>query len=38
MATYIYIQMVPQGNPGNGGYGVVMEWVGKTYKEFLRGF
>ena len=22
-----------KGNPGNGGYGVVMEWVGKPYKK-----
>jgi ribonuclease HI len=29
-----------QRNPGKGGYGVVMEWVGKPYKkkEFLRRF
>ena len=28
-----------KGNPGKGGYGIVMEWVGKPYsKEFSQGF
>lgn len=35
----IYTDGAAKGNPGNGGYGVVMEWVGKPYKkEFYEGF
>jgi ribonuclease HI len=36
---FIYTDGAAKGNPGNGGYGVVMEWVGKPYKrEFYEGF
>ncbi|HWR93809.1 MAG TPA: ribonuclease HI [Flavobacterium sp.] len=35
----IYTDGAAKGNPGNGGYGVVMELVGKNYrKEFYEGF
>ena len=35
----IYTDGAAKGNPGPGGYGIVMEWVGKPYrKEFLEGF
>lgn len=37
--VHIYTDGAAKGNPGPGGYGVVMEWVGKTYrKEFYEGF
>lgn len=37
--VHIYTDGAAKGNPGNGGYGVVMEWVGKPYKkEFYEGF
>ena len=37
--AHIYTDGACSGNPGNGGYGVVMEWVGKPYKkEFSEGF
>ncbi len=37
--VHIYTDGASKGNPGNGGYGVVMEWVGKPYKkEFFEGF
>ncbi|MCJ7757884.1 MAG: ribonuclease HI [Gillisia sp.] len=37
--VYIYTDGAARGNPGPGGYGVVMEWVGKPYKkEFSKGF
>ena len=37
--VHIYTDGAAKGNPGPGGYGVVMEWVGKTYhKEFFEGF
>ena len=37
--VHIYTDGAAKGNPGNGGYGVVMEWVGKPYqKEFFEGF
>jgi ribonuclease HI len=37
--VHIYSDGAAKGNPGNGGYGVVMEWVGKPYrKEFYEGF
>jgi ribonuclease HI len=37
--VHIYTDGAAKGNPGNGGYGVVMEWVGKSYqKEFFEGF
>jgi ribonuclease HI len=35
----IYTDGAAKGNPGNGGYGVVMELVGSPYKkEFYEGF
>ncbi|HCV83147.1 MAG TPA: ribonuclease HI, partial [Zunongwangia profunda] len=35
----IYTDGAARGNPGPGGYGIVMEWVGKSYKkEFAQGF
>ena len=35
----IYTDGAAKGNPGNGGYGVVMELVGTPYKkEFFEGF
>ena len=35
----IYTDGACRGNPGPGGYGIVMEWVGKTYKkEFYDGY
>ena len=37
--VHIYTDGAAKGNPGNGGYGVVMEWVGQPYqKEFFEGF
>ncbi|KAB1156047.1 ribonuclease HI [Flavobacterium luteum] len=37
--VHIYTDGAAKGNPGNGGYGVVLEWVGKSYrKEFYEGF
>ena len=37
--VHIYTDGSAKGNPGPGGYGVVMEWVGKPYrKEFYEGF
>jgi ribonuclease HI len=37
--VHIYTDGAAKGNPGKGGYGVVMEWVGKPYrKEFFEGF
>ena len=37
--VYIYTDGAAKGNPGNGGYGVVMELVGTPYKkEFYEGF
>ena len=39
MKVHIYTDGACSGNPGNGGYGIVMEWVGKPYKkEFSEGF
>ncbi len=36
---HIYTDGAARGNPGPGGYGIVMEWVGKPYrKEFARGY
>ncbi len=36
---HIYTDGAAKGNPGNGGYGVVMELVGTNYrKEFYEGF
>jgi len=37
--VYIYTDGSSRGNPGPGGYGIVMEWVGKPYrKEFSEGY
>lgn len=37
--VHIYTDGAAKGNPGKGGYGVVMELVGKSYKkEFYEGF
>ena len=37
--VHIYTDGAAKGNPGPGGYGVVMEMVGSPYKkEFLEGF
>jgi ribonuclease HI len=37
--VYIYTDGAAKGNPGNGGYGVLMELVGTNYKkEFFEGF
>lgn len=37
--VHIYTDGAARGNPGPGGYGIVMEWVGKAYrKEFSDGF
>ena len=37
--VHIYTDGAASGNPGPGGYGIVMEWVGKPYKkEFSKGF
>ena len=34
--VHIYTDGACSGNQGPGGYGIVMEWVGKPYKkEFL---
>ena len=30
---HIYTDGACSGNPGKGGYGIVMEWVGKPYKK-----
>jgi len=39
MSVYIYTDGACSGNPGKGGYGIVMEWVGKPYKkEFSQGY
>ncbi len=35
----IYTDGSARGNPGPGGYGTILEWVGKNYvKEFSEGF
>lgn len=37
--VHIYTDGACSGNPGRGGYGIVMEWVGKPYKkEFAEGY
>ncbi|APG60734.1 ribonuclease HI [Christiangramia salexigens] len=37
--VHMYTDGAARGNPGPGGYGIVMEWVGKPYKkEFSKGF
>lgn len=38
-SVHIYTDGSALGNPGPGGYGIVMEWVGKNYqKEWAKGF
>lgn len=37
--VHVYTDGSSRGNPGPGGYGIVMEWVGRPYvKEFSQGF
>ncbi len=37
--VHIYTDGACSGNPGPGGYGIVMEWVGNPYKkEFSEGY
>lgn len=37
--VHVYTDGASKGNPGPGGYGVILEWVGKPYKkEFYEGF
>lgn len=37
--VHIYTDGAASGNPGPGGYGIIMEWVGKSYKkEFSEGY
>lgn len=37
--VHIYTDGACSGNPGPGGYGILMEWVGKSYKkEFSEGY
>ncbi|MEW5676680.1 ribonuclease HI [Flavobacterium enshiense] len=37
--VHIYTDGAAKGNPGPGGYGVLLEWVGKPYKkELYEGF
>ncbi|WP_438961469.1 ribonuclease HI [Nonlabens sp.] len=37
--VHIYTDGSSRGNPGPGGYGIVMIWVGKSYKkEFSQGY
>lgn len=39
MKVNVYTDGACSGNPGRGGYGIIMEWVGKPYiKEFSEGF
>ena len=39
MRVNVYTDGACSGNPGKGGYGIIMEWVGKPYKkEFSEGF
>ena len=39
MNVNIYTDGACRGNPGKGGYGIIMEWVGKPYrKEFSQGY
>ena len=39
MEVHIYTDGACSGNPGKGGYGIVMEWVGNSYKkEFSQGY
>lgn len=37
--VHIYTDGACSGNPGKGGYGIIMEWVGKPYtREFSAGY
>ena len=37
--VHVYTDGSSRGNPGPGGYGIVMQWVGKPYiKEFSQGY
>ena len=37
--VHLYTDGAAKGNPGPGGYGIVLEWVGQPYrKEFSAGF
>lgn len=37
--VHIFTDGAARGNPGPGGYGIVMEWVGTPYKkEFSEGY
>src|SRR5210317_1119953 len=39
MKVNVYTDGACSGNPGKGGYGIIMEWVGQPYiKEFSEGF
>jgi len=39
MKVNVYTDGACSGNPGKGGYGIIMEWIGKPYvKEFSEGF
>ena len=39
MKVNVYTDGACSGNPGKGGYGIIMEWVGKPYKkEFSEGY
>ena len=38
-AVYLYTDGSALGNPGPGGYGIILEWAGMQYsKEFSQGF
>lgn len=38
-SVYLYTDGSSLGNPGPGGYGIILEWVGMHYKkEFAQGF
>ena len=37
--VYLYTDGSSLGNPGPGGYGIILEWAGMSYvKEFSQGF
>ena len=37
--VHLYTDGACSGNPGKGGYGLILEWVGKPYrKEFSEGY
>ena len=39
MKVNVYTDGACSGNPGKGGYGIIMEWVGKPYtREFSEGY